>query len=388
MVKAFERFEQFSLLGGPLYRLGYRLGLIRGGTNTVALGLALGFFCWAVLLALAFIEGISEQILSLSVIGGHVRLVVAIPLFFACESILDPRMTTFVRGLVASGIVRGEALAKLESLIARISRWTDSWWPDALCLSAAVFYFLFVPGLSLPGGSATHDPSRTFGEMTLTGQWYWIVCMTLFRFLMLRWLWRLILWWYFLWCLARLALNLVPTHPDGAGGLGYLEVVHAEFALLILAISTVTAAAFAESIGSGRTAFEAIYPMLALLLIVDVGLFLGPLFILAPKLWLCRVTGLDTYMHLAARYVNDFDRKWLGANAVPGEPLLGTADVQSLADLSNSVNLVRNMRLVPVSQRLLLDLAVAALLPMLPLLLLKYPATELAQKLLNIMFSL
>jgi hypothetical protein len=51
-----------------------------------------------------------------------------------------------------------------------------------------------------------------------------------------------------------------------------------------------------------------------------------------------------------------------------------------LADLSNSVAIVRQMRLVPVSQRLLLGFATAAVLPMLPLLLLEYPVAELARK--------
>jgi len=59
---------------------------------------------------------------------------------------------------------------------------------------------------------------------------------------------------------------------------------------------------------------------------------------------------------------------------------LGTPDLQSLADLSNSVSIVRNMRLVPVSLRMLTELAIAALVPILPLLLLKYPVAELAEK--------
>jgi hypothetical protein len=86
------RFEEFSLLGGPLHRLGRRVGLVRGGTNTVALGLALGLVLWTVLVALAFFEGVSQQLFSLSVIGGHVRLLVVIPLFFICESVLEKTM--------------------------------------------------------------------------------------------------------------------------------------------------------------------------------------------------------------------------------------------------------------------------------------------------------
>ncbi len=204
--------------------------------------------------------------------------------------------------------------------------------------------------------------------------------MPVFRFLMFRWLWRLGLWSYFLWRLAKLELQLVPTHPDGVAGLGYLELVQTHFAPLILAISAVQSSSFAEEISTGASAFEALYPALAIILLVDAVVFLGPPFIFSPKLWACRVKGLSDYMVLASSYVNGFDKKWLGAGACPEEPLLGTPDLQSLADLANSINIVRNMSFVPVSPRLLTSLLIAALLPLVPLLLFKYPVAELVEK--------
>jgi hypothetical protein len=180
---------------------------------------------------------------------------------------------------------------------------------------------------------------------------------------------------------AKLDLNLVPTHPDGVAGLGYLEIVHTQFTPLVLAISAVQSSSFAEEIFSGTTPFEAIYPGLGILVAVEAVLFLGPLFIFSPKLWACREKGLKDYMELASSYVSGFDRKWLGAGAAPQEPLLGTPDLQSLADLSNSVNVVRNMRAAPASLRLFMNLAIAAAAPVLPLLLFKYPIAELAEKL-------
>jgi hypothetical protein len=50
-----EACEDLSLLGGPLHRLGCRLGLVRGGTNTVVFGLVLGALPWLALLALALV---------------------------------------------------------------------------------------------------------------------------------------------------------------------------------------------------------------------------------------------------------------------------------------------------------------------------------------------
>jgi len=373
--------EEFSLLGGPLHRLGIRLRLVRGGMDTVALGLALGLVLWGVLVALSFIEGVSPQLFSLSVIGGHARLLVVIPLFFLCESIWAPRVTAFVNTIVHSGVVPPNEIPVLESGILRITRWKDAWLPETMCLLAAVLLALIGTQLQLPGATSTLDASRALSDMTLTGQWYWVVCLTIFRFLMLRWLWRLGLWCYLLWHVSKLQLHLVPTHPDGAAGLGGPETVHTHFTPLVMAISVLQSALLAEEIASGKVAFEAIYPAFAVVLVVDAVLFLGPLFIFATKLWACRIKGLSDYTVLASSYVNGFEQKWLDKNTDAKEPLLGTPDLQSLADLSNSVNVVRNMRWVPISQRLLTDLALVALLPFLPLLLLKYPVAELAGKL-------
>ncbi len=377
------RLERFSLLGGPLHRLGRRLGLVRQETNTFALGLALGLLSWSILWALASIRGASDMLFSLSAIAVDVRLLVVIPLFFLCESSLDPRFRDFVRTIVRSEVVPSHALPALESEIARTIRWKDAWLPEAMCLLAAVLLSLFAAQLHLSGKTAALDPARTLSDVPLYGLWYWIVCLPLFRFLMFRWIWRIALWCRFLWRLSKLDLHLVPIHPDGAAGLGYLEVVQTHFTALVLAISIVVSASFAEEITSGKTVFEVIYPAFALTLIAELALIFLPPCVFAFRLRACQEKGLSEFMVFAARYVNDFEKKWLNAAAVPAEPLLGTADLQSLADLSNSAGIVRTMRWVPVSTRLLIAVVIAALAPMLPLFLFKYPIAELVQRLVS-----
>jgi hypothetical protein len=368
----------FSLLGGPLHQLGRRLGLVRG-TNTLRIGLVLGVVLWIVLVALAFILGMSERIFSLSVVGAHVRLLVAIPLFFLAESWLAPRWTTFIQMLVSSEIVPRKELTALDFEVARISRWRDSWVPEAFCLLVAVLLSMFGSRLPLYGSTTAYNASRA-STISATMLWYWIFCMTFFRFLILRWLWRLGLWSYFLWRVSKLKLNLLPTHPDRTAGLGYLEVVHMHFTPLVLALSAIQCGSLAEEITSGTTPFEAIYPALALVLLVDALLFLGPLFIFTPKLWACEVTGRRDYMDFGQDYVSAFDRKWLRGERSLEEPLLGSQDIQALADLMGGIHVVRHMRWVPIGRGLLLSLGTAALVPVLPLLLLKYPVAELAQR--------
>jgi hypothetical protein len=373
-------FERLSLIGGPLHRIGRRLGLVRGTSNTVPLGLALGIVSWVVLAVLALIQGHGGRLFSLLVIAGHVRLLVAIPAYFVCETWVDPRLSTFVETIVRSGVVPRETLPALDQETARIHRLRDSAIPEALFLVLMVAWSVLGARPTLEGAAAVFDPNHTSGAISLAGRWYWGLCLPMFRFLTLRWLWRLGLWAHFLWSVSRLKLRLLPTHPDSLGGLGYLAVVSRHFLPLILALSAVQAAAFASEVAAGTTQFEAIYATLALILIVDVVLFICPGLVFTPKLWACRVKGLSDYMVFASGYVNDFDRKWVHAKSPAEEPVLGTSDIQSLADLGNSMNAINAMRVMPLDVRLIAEYAVVALLPALPLLLLKYSIPELVQR--------
>jgi len=376
-----NKIQEFKLLGGPLQRLGCRLGLVREGTNTVWLGIALGLLAWGVLMLLALLQGVGHKIFSLAVIGVHVRLLIVIPLFFLCETLVAPRMAEFVRNIISSGLVPEAELPALGSDIRRIGRMKDSWLAEALFLLAAFTVPLIGMFADLPvgrTGSWVSILEQAGGKFTWVNSWYLGFCLPLFRLLMLRWLWHLGLWCYFLWRVEKLKLRLMPTHSDSAAGLGYLEVVQEHFAPLALAISAVLSASFAEDIFSGTMTFDRLIPMVILL---NAVLFICPLLIFFRKLWLCRITGLNEYMAMAHRYVSAFDLKWVRDEKASGESQLGTPDMQSLADLTNSVNVVRGMRWIPASRRLMMELAVSAVLPLLPLLLFKYPVAELAQKL-------
>jgi hypothetical protein len=375
MMAAPESIEPFSLLGGPLHQLGRRVGLVRG-TNTVFLGFALGVGLWLLVAMLALVQGVADRLFSMSVVGGHARLLLVIPLFFMCESWVGPRMTAFVATIARTGVVPPGAKAALDAEVARTRRWTNWWWPEAVCLLAAIVLEITGSSLQKYGATGAYDPSRT----SLAALVYFHAGLTLFRFLLFRWAWKLALWCWFLWRVSRLDLHLIPGHPDRAGGLGPLEGVHERFTPLVAALSVLECASLAEAISTGTLPATAVYPWLAMLLLVDGALFLGPLLVFTDKLWAGRTKGLGIYMGLAARYVTEFEAKWTGANVPGGEPLLGTPDLQSLADLANAVSVVKRMRWITAGPRLLTLLTLAAIAPLAPLLLFQYPIAELAQK--------
>jgi hypothetical protein len=386
---------EFSVLGGPLHRLGCRLGLVRANSTTLPLGLVLGFSTWLILLLLELIDGNARRLFTLGTIAVHARMLLVIPLFFSCEALLNRHAQRFVSYLTSSGIVAGRVVPQLDAATARTRRWTDAWQPDALCLVAALLLSLAAPDalrlaspeFPVPWISVAIDPAHPQHGISLAGWWYWIFALTLFRFLLLRWLWRLCAWCQFLWALSRLDLRLLPTHPDETGGLGGLDNVQVRFIPLILAFSVVDAASFAESLSAGTMTLPDTFPIVIATLVLDTLLFAAPLLIFVPALLKCREVGLIEYMGLASQYVGEFDDKWLRSDTAKKE-LLGTADLQSLADLGNSVNVISRMRFMPLTPRTLISFVIAALLPMLPLLLFRFPPADLFKYILRALTGL
>jgi hypothetical protein len=113
---------------------------------------------------------------------------------------------------------------------------------------------------------------------------------------------------------------------------------------------------------------------------------LGRRILVIPQLVRAKRTGLREYGVLAQRYVREFDHKWLRGGAAADEPLVGSGDIQSLADLANSFGVIRTMRVVPFTKETLLLLLVTPLAPVLPLTLTMVPLEELLRRLLGLLF--
>lgn len=369
--------QRFTLLGGPFHRLGCRLGLVRDRSNTVRFGIAIAASLWLTGLLLAVIEGQAGRLLSVECLSAHTRLLVAIPLAFLCEAWFDPRATDFLVSLVRTRVIDESSERVLKAEIERLERWRDSWIPELGLLIVIVLVTLFGPRAYLAASFSTHELSRSV--VPWVGHWYWIVCMPVFRFIVLRWVLHLALWTHLLWRVSRMRLRMTPTHADLMGGLGSLEVAQVHLTPLVFAISAVQSATLAEEVYFGRTGFEAVYIAAASILFLQTVLFLSPLLLFSKQMWNCKVTGLADYSAYSSRYSREFEKKWIRDGSDSAQDLLGTPDVQSLADLSTGQDNVTSMRVVPVSLRGVRAILLAAVLPLLPLTLLKLTPSELFQ---------
>ena len=178
----------------------------------------------------------------------------------------------------------------------------------------------------------------------------------------------------------------MPTHPDRSGGLGFLSNIVYAFTPLLLAPGSLYAGLIANCIFFIGAKLPEFKSDLACVVAVLVFTPLGPLLVFIPQLARAKRTGLREYGVLARRYVREFDHKWLCGGAAADEPLVGSGDIQSLADLGNSYEVIRTMRLVPFTKEALLQLIVTILAPVPPLTLTMVPLEELLRRLVGVWF--
>jgi hypothetical protein len=227
----------------------------------------------------------------------------------------------------------------------------------------------------------------TAGERVLApaGYWYQFVSMPIVQFIALRWYFRLFIWGRLLWQVSRLDLNLVPSHPDGCCGLGFLGGNAFAMGPFLMAHSVLLSGFLANRIlYEGTRLPDHKFEIVAVALLLYL-LALGPVCVFAARLLRQRLHGLYTYGQLASEYVIEFEKKWMEGERPSGEPLVGTADIQSLADLANSFAIVQHIRPVPFGREAIIAVAVFVALPLLPLSLTMFSFQELVARLVNVL---
>jgi hypothetical protein len=386
--------RDFSLvLGGPLFQLLRKahlsddaLTMVRQRITVIAL------IAWLPLLVLSALQGQMMRgaaVPFLLDVEVHVRFLVALPLLIIAELVVHRRMRPLLQQFLERNLIPENAMPRFEAAVASAFRLRNSVLAEVLLI--AVVYgvgilIIWRQYLALDTATWYATPSAEGSKLTFAGIWYGYVSLPIFQFLLVRWYFRLVIWTRFLWQVSRIGLSLVPTHPDRVGGLNFLSNTVYAFTVLAVAHGALLAGQLANRIffaGAALTQFKA---EIALVVGFLVCVVLGPLLVFAPQLAAAKRKGLREYGTLAEHYVREFDAKWLRGGAPADEPFVGSADIQSLADLSNSYEVVRTMRIAPLTRDAIVRLAAATLMPILPLLLTMMPLETLLKQLVSILF--
>jgi hypothetical protein len=369
--------------GGPTYRLVHRIVTrwYSGPYMLQARIIAFWILTWMPMLLFALLEGralgATPRESFLLDFSTYARFFLAVPMLILAEAVIGPRLRGAAMHFLDGKYIRPEDYPRFEQAVARVARWRESKLAELVIIALAFGGPWVFTAETVTGGAAQTwrnvlAPHTSLG-VSMTGLWYYFVALPILQFFWYRWLWRMIVWCRFLIAISRLNLRLVATHADQAGGLGFLGTSHLSFGMLSFALAAVLSAEVAFMLTYEQAQIDAFKIEFLFFLIITEIVFFGPLLCFVPILIRTRLAWMRAYSMLVARYNRAFHDRWITGEETPDATLLGSADIQSLADLGSSFEYIRSMKIVPLSPRVIIQLALVTTLPCLPLLLLVFP---------------
>jgi hypothetical protein len=346
---------------------------------------------WLPLVALAAVQGLAlgpdpRESLLLDVSIGS-RYLLALPLLIAADAVCLPALGRILRHFRDSGLVAETSLPRFDALVQSTRQLVQSPGAELGLVALAYVGTLALGSVLYPETVSTWVvPIRDgVGQVSLAGWWRALVSQPLFLVVQLAWLWRILLWARLLWGISRMELRLVPSHPDLAGGLGFTVASLRAFMMVSLALAVSVAGTVAEGVlhrGQPLQLFRIpVGGFVALMLV----LFAGPLLFLAFPLLRAQPRGRLQYGALAMAMGQEFERRWLQPGSVDADSL-AMQDFSATTDLYSIASNVYHMRIVPLDLRSLVPLALATVLPFVPVILIALPfkqVLELVGKLLR-----
>ena len=375
---------ELSLVRDDLpFRLQQRVGLIPGkglGVLRRAIFFALitwlPLVLWAIFNERALPGHIDEPLLQH--FGIHDRFLIAVPLLIAGEGMMHKLMIRLIPYFLTSGLVRVEqqgAFKKIIQGVIRLRNLTRPWLIIAVLILAWTIF--------KPAQTDYHELIWAAGGFG--GFWFNYVSRPIFTLLMAAWLWRMALLVILLKRIAGLGLALVPTHPDRAGGLGFLEKLPTAFSLFALAVSSVVASHLAHDVVYHGVHVQSLQGLLVAFLIVVIILCIAPLLVFIGPLAAAKREALLEYGSLVGQHGRLVQRRWILGETLDDESLLQAPEIGPVADASALYAAVKDMRVAPIGKSAIMGVALPALIPMLALFSIEVPIKDLLTKLLGIL---
>jgi hypothetical protein len=382
--------DEFSLTNcGPCDRALARLGLQSADAPRIFVRALLpAVLVWAPLLLFALVaprKGQGSAVSFCEDLSTHVRFLLVVPLLVIVEASIGRRTRQVAAHFLQGRLVTQSDRPRFDSLLRRAGRAFGSASAEALIAGlSAWLVWSAVRSFRTDGLQFWFEEAGPEGVVLSAAGWWYVIGSWLPLFLLLRWFWRYVVWCWLLHRLSRLDLQVLATHPDRSAGLGFVSFGHTAFAQLGLAVSCLVAGTIGTRVLHEGASLASYQQPLAVFVAISILLGLAPLAVFWRPLRMAKEAAMQLYGSFASRYVQDFHARWIGTPA--GEaPLESSGDVQGLADIGGSLERVYAMRLVPITITAAVAFAVAAVAPMLPLLLLVMPLRDLLRLLMQAM---
>lgn len=254
---------------------------------------------------------------------------------------------------LSSGLVAVEDRERFRATVARMAALRDRHLPWALIVGLVIGWVLTRP-IAVDVHELVWAAEESAGQARLGfgGWWFFYVSRPIFTALLLAFVWRIVLLGLLMRRIAALPLSIVPTHPDRAGGLAFLEHVPLALSPGVLAISAVVASRWAHDVAFHGVELPSLQMPVGILLLGLVVLALAPLAAFSGPLRRVKTQALLDYGALVGEHGRRVRRRWiLGEPVEDAESLLSAPELGPVADTASLYDAVGRMRTVPVGKQ-------------------------------------
>ena len=180
----------------------------------------------------------------------HSRFLFVVPILELAQIVVEVSLVVQMRHLSTSGLVSTSDRPRFDAVVASVKQLRSSFWAEVVVALVSVLASVVTRAILREGTSDT--TWERFGtSITPAGWWYILVSLPVLFYFLLNSLWLFLLWAWLIFRVSRLDLELAPTHPDRAGGLGFLGWSMASFAIILLGVSAMYSGGLARQMIHG-----------------------------------------------------------------------------------------------------------------------------------------
>lgn len=378
--------EEVSLVrGGPFYRVQEISHLVTGKRwnlgRRVALAIGLSWLPLVVITLLSKPQTIGGLLTDYAV---NVRMVIAVPVLLAGQILMESTFAAIVRHIREAELLSSSEQVKMDLTIGKLIRLRDSVVAEVIVVVIAYLHLATV--FHLRRGIASDWAVSSIGNhlhWSPAGWYYALVCLLLYQFLVGISLWKWVIAICFLFRLSRLDLQLVPTHPDHHGGLGFLGMSPAGIAPTIFVGCIAIGSTWRTEILMHEAHLLDFKIDAMVLLAIVLVIAMGPLVFFVPRLVRLRRQGILQYGILGQIQSTEFHKKWILNRKGHEDDLLAAPEVSTMIDYSASYDNIEKLLPFPIDLGALFWLILAIVVPILPVVLAEIPFISVMKGLLN-----
>jgi hypothetical protein len=370
---------------GPFQALLHAVRLRSGAEDAIGRRAVLALIvAWVPLAILAQLQGLAigtGRASFLQDFAAYARFLVAIPLLVAAEAPARRWLTRVLLHFPEARLIPPAREAEFTALLGSTRHLLGS----RLALLAIVV-LAYTATLTSTAAWVSYGAANWIAvdgdhgrAISYAGWWRLLVSQPLFLSLLLTWLWRLFLWLRCLRAVARMDLRIVASHPDKAGGLGFVGQSLRAFPLFAVAFGSAIAGTLANMLTYDNRSAAALAPFVVATIVVILLLCAGPLLVFMRPLRQAQDDAELTYGALATSLGLRFEERWLDKAPDVGPDALAVPDFSATTDLYSVAGQVVEMRFIPLEIKDFVPLLIGTVLPFLPILLQQVSFTELVE---------